>query len=102
MQKRISVKLQPIKNAAGLKGADIGKIGIGTKVWVDEEHAEKDDRKTTWVPIVGPDMLGPTWMKTGQQGWIELANTVLQGETNHQYLLEIDSDGDIVSFKQIS
>ena len=102
MQNRISLKYQPIKNAAGLKGRDLGKIGIGTRVIVDDALAEKDDRKTTWAPIVGPAPLGPLWLETREQGWIELANTALENQEQHQYLLTIDAEGGIVSCKQIN
>lgn len=102
MQNRISLKYQPIKNAAGLKGADIGKIGAGTHIIVDETQAKKDDRKTLWAPIIGPAPLGPLWLESGRQGWVELANTALEGANQHQYLLTTDSTGAIVSFRQLS
>jgi hypothetical protein len=102
MQNRISLKYQPIKNDAGLKGRDLGKIGIGTRVVVDETLARKDDRKTTWAPIVGPAPMGPLWLETREQGWIELANTALEGVEQHQYLLTVDEAGGIVSCRQIS
>ena len=95
---RQSTKYQPIKDNAGLHGADIGTIGSGTKIIVDLDLLHDG-----WVPIVGPYDLGPTWKNTGKQGWIELANTVAAETGTHQYLLTISAtDGKIVSCKQLN
>ena len=94
---RKSLKYQPIKNGAGLHGADIGTIGVGTLVIVDKEKLHDG-----WTPIAGPEGLGPTWRGTGQQGWIEFANTSDVNENSHQYLLTIATDGRIISCTQIN
>lgn len=95
---RQSTKYQPIKDAAGLHGADIGTIGTGTKIIVDLDLLHDG-----WVPIVGPTGLGPTWKSTGKQGWIELANTVASDAGTHQYLLTISAiDGKIISCTQLN
>jgi hypothetical protein len=95
---RESTKYQPIKNAAGLHGADIGTIGSGTKIYVDV--AKMHDG---WVPITGPVDLGPTWKATGQQGWIEYANTILVGGSTHEYKLIVSStDGHVISCTQVN
>jgi hypothetical protein len=95
---RISDRFQPIFSAAGLKGAKIGTIGEGVVVTVDEDRTEKDDLKRAYAPIVGPDKLGPTWLRTKKQGWIELANTKRASEDVITIITKIDArTGDIIS-----
>ena len=97
MQNRISLKYQPIKDDAALHGRDIGKIGIGTHIIVDEKLVHDK-----WVPIVGPAPLGPLWLETEKQGWVELANTALEAVEQHQYLTTLAADGSVISCKQLS
>jgi hypothetical protein len=102
-QNRISTRHQPVFNAAGLKGAKLGWIGIGTEIIIDMELAEKDDLKRTYVPIVGPvGNMYPTWMETGEQAWIELANTVLANDDYLEYVIRIKkATGEIISTRRI-
>lgn len=95
---RQSTKYQPVKDDAGIHGADIGTIGIGTKITVD-----LDLMHDNWVPIVGPTGLGPTWKNSGKQGWIELANTVAADAGTYQYLLVTSATtGDTISFTKLN
>ena len=86
----MSIKYQSIKDDAGLHGKTIGHIGAGTEITVDE--SKEHDK---WVPITGPEGLGPTWKFTNQQGWVELANTAPVSGVGRKYLLEINEDGEL-------
>jgi hypothetical protein len=96
MQERISFKLQPVKDNAALHGRDIGKLGVGTLIIVDEKLIHDG-----WVPIFGPGDLYP-WKNTGKQAWVKLANTSLKNIKEHSYLLKTKEDGSIISFIQLS
>lgn len=97
ISERVSTKYQPIKDAAGLHGKDIGSIGTGTMVVVD-----MDKEHDKWAPIVGPVGLGPIWLKTGKQGWIELANTNETDDDSYQYILKINkTTGNIMDYRRI-
>ena len=92
---------QPVFDAPGLKGRKIGYAYLNLQLVVDMDRQEKDDYKRTYVPVRGPSELYP-WKNTGEEAWIELANTAPVDEKTHKYILEIDEEGKLISCKQIS
>lgn len=85
----------PIKDDAGLHGANIGYVYANmppVELTVDME-LEHDG----WVPITNPN----PWRDTGKQGWIKKSRVVEESVTEKQYLVTIASD-DSATIKRIS
>ena len=82
----VCIKQGPIKDAAGLRGENIGYVWPGVNLTLGEPFDK-------WCPILGPADLGPTWKKTGKQGWIEQAHTRPTSFTVQQFLITVASDG---------
>jgi len=88
----IVINAGPIKSDAGVHGSDIGRVWISTPpVEFDVDYALKHDN---WVPIVGPLPFGPTWLKTGEQGWVKKTWVAVKSEDVMKFILTIDPDGE--------
>ena len=97
IETRVSVGSSPIKDAAGLHGVDIGYIYEGVELKVDTGRTHDG-----WYPIVGPIDLGPTWKKTGKEGWIEATHTRPVNPDTYTYLMVVNKeDGMVVSCTRV-
>jgi len=89
MENVVATQYCNIQDDAGMHGGKIGTIGTGTEIVIDASKMHEG-----WVPIVAPAGLGPTWKKTGKQGWIEKAHTTPVVQGMRKYILEIPDTGD--------
>lgn len=95
---RVVAKYTKIQDCFALKGTEIGQIGTGMIIEVDMNRV-----KEGWVPILGPEGFGPSWLKTSKEGWIELAHTNAVSNNTHQYITIVDATtGEVISCNLVS
>jgi len=92
----ITIKYVPVNDNYADRGHRIGFIGADQHIKVDT-----DKLMMNWVPIVGPDPYGPTWLQTGEQGWIKSTWYVQDAGNLVHYLLTLDKDNDTISITPV-